>query len=123
MEEFLKSIWFGVPLAAALLLLAAPALAASPYVGKWATAPGECEANPLIMLDEDNAAGASFGCESASYAKGGDGWTVSAKQCAAEGEEAAPADMTFRIAIDRDGRLQVFWDDGTQSAKLVRCPG
>lgn len=98
------------------------AFAAAPYIGNWATSAEECEANPLIILSEDNAAGATFGCESASYAKDGDGWKVAAKRCAAEGDEVTPADMTFRIAID-GGKLQVFWDDGTKSAKLVRCGG
>jgi hypothetical protein len=117
--EFMRLLKAGLA-ALPLIISATSALAADAYVGRWAADAGECEESPLITLAEDNVSGATFGCESATYAKDGGDWAVSARQCSGEDETEAPYDLLFRLRIAA-GKLQVFWDDGTKSALLIKC--
>lgn len=106
--------------ALSLIISATSAFAEEAYVGRWATGVAECEENPLITLAEDNVSGATFGCESAAYAKDGGDWAVNARQCSGEDETEAPYDLQFHLRVN-SGKLQVFWDDGTKSALLIKC--
>lgn len=116
--KLVKFGWAALP----IILFATSAFAGEAYVGRWATSVAECEENPLITLAQDNVSGSTFGCDSATYVKDGDDWTVSARQCMTEDETADPYGLEFRLRI-ASGRLQVFWDDGSKSAPLMKCKG
>ena len=103
----------------ASIVLTAPALAAEPYIGKWAADAASCKSEPLFTFSAKNVVGLTFACESALYEKDGAGWKVAAKKCSDE-ESSKPSDMRFRLALD-GGKLQISWDDGSKSDRLMKC--
>lgn len=108
-----------VALAALLSLISASAaVAAEPYIGSWAAKPSDCRSEPLFIFSTNNLVGATFACKSARYAPSGKGWKVAAKACSTEDGDAA--DMGLTVVVDA-GKLQVLWDDGSKSDKLVKC--
>lgn len=102
-----------------LTAMVSAAAAAEPYVGSWASKPSDCGSEPLFIFSANNVVGATFACKSARFSPSGKGWKATAKACSSEDGEAS--DMTLSIIIDA-GKLQVLWDDGSKSDKLVRCP-
>ena len=112
----MKSLCLSAALAASL---AVPALAAEPYIGAWAQTAAACKSEPLFTIAPGKFTASAFACEDAAYTKDGKNWRAVLMQCAGEDSDK-PLDLAARLAVE-DGKLQMFWKDGTKSARLVKC--
>ena len=105
--------------AAVLASLAVPASAAEPYAGSWAQTAAACKSEPLFTIAPGKFTASTFACDDAAFTKEGKGWSAMMKQCISI-DIVEPFDQVAKLTVD-GGKLQVFWGDGTKSAKLVKC--
>jgi hypothetical protein len=107
---------------AALMTAAAStsAFAADQFIGRWAPDAKACKAEEVYSFEGAGLSTPTFGCETAKYTADGKGWKVHSSQCSGEDPDQKPYDLDFSLAVE-GGKLQILWDDGSKSAKLMKC--
>ena len=122
----LRSLFLAPAVCLAHSAAGAASLEALSPAGRYGLDAADCRANAIfVTVTEDSVTFPVFSCRGVSFdmaAKTGDIATFKgiAKACLAEGQSQASV-RTFRLVKDGTS-VQFFWEDGTRSGKLLRCP-